>query len=243
MLDFEPRPHSPPRVTTRGVFVLGPSMSAPIRVIGLIDGFNLYHSLQAERSVKWLDLAKLLRNSLQHFATPVEIVAIHYFTALPFHLSNSDPARLHRHQLYLRALRAQRSPRIEIHLGQIRAQDIEIQTHAGKSRGRIWREKGTDIALAVKLFELAKMNSFDAAMIISGDADYVPLAKGFAQMYPQYPLRFAFPYQRTSKELMKVCPESFQLSQANYRASRFPDEILLPSGKKLHCPTEWLGQG
>lgn len=240
MLDSEPRPRRAPRVMARGVFILGNRMSMPTRVAVLIDGFNLYHSLQSDTSCKWLDPCKLIKGAMAQQAEKVEITAIHYFTALPLHLSHVDPARLARHRIYLRALSAQRSPRIEINLRRIRSQSIEITQGRSKTRGRIWKEKGTDIALAVKLFELAMTDAFDQFVIVSGDADYGPLAKGFARMYPDCRLIFAFPFLRVSNELLGLAPDSLILTQVNYRSSRLPDEIILPSGKKLHCPAEWL---
>jgi uncharacterized LabA/DUF88 family protein len=212
----------------------------PARAAVLIDGFNLYHSLQADKASKWLDPYKLIKDALIQQADTAEVVAIHYFTALPLHLSLTDPGRLARHRIYLRALSAQRNPRIEIHHGRIRAQSIEISQGRSKTRGRIWREKGTDIALAVKLFELAMTGAYDEFIIVSGDADYGPLAKGFARMHLGRRLIFAFPLLRVSNELLNLAPGSLILTQAHYRASRLPDEIILPSGKKLHCPKEWL---
>ena len=212
----------------------------PARAAVLIDGFNLYHSLQADKASKWLDPCKLIKDALIQQADTAEVVAIHYFTALPLHLSLTDPGRLARHRIYLRALSAQRNPRIEIHHGRIRAQSIEISQGRSKTRGRIWREKGTDIALAVKLFELAMTGAYDEFIIVSGDADYGPLAKGFARMHLGRRLIFAFPLLRVSNELLNLAPGSLILTQAHYRASRLPDEIILPCGKKLHCPKEWL---
>jgi len=201
----------------------------PARAAVLIDGFNLYHSLQADKASKWLDSCKLIKDALIQQADTAEVVAIHYFTALPLHLSLTDPGRLARHRIYLRALSAQRNPRIEIHHGRIRAQSIEISQGRSKTRGRIWREKGTDIALAVKLFELAMTGAYDEFIIVSGDADYGPLAKGFARMHLGRRLIFAFPLLRVSNELLNLAPGSLILTQAHYRASRLPDEIILPA--------------
>lgn len=89
------------------------------------------------------------------------------------------------------------------------------------------------------LFELAAAEAFDAAIIVSGDSDYAPLVKGFQRIYPGKDLRFAFPYGRRSNELLRAAPSSVVLGPQHYQASRLPEEIILPSGKKLHCPSEW----
>jgi hypothetical protein len=83
----------------------------------------------------------------------------------------------------------------------------------------------------------------DVAVIISGDADYLPAVKVFREMYPRIGLRFAFPRGRASKELSREAPASFTLNSAAYRSHRLPDRIKLPSGKYLHCPFEWRPSG
>ena len=212
---------------------------AKLRVIGFVDGFNLYHSLQGDPACKWLDLGRLLSGQLHHYDAEAELVEIHYFTALPFHLRTTDPARLSRHQVYLRALSAQRHPLVSTHLGEIRQHQLEVTLPQGRTWVKTWREKGTDIALAVKLFELAAADAYDAAIIVSGDSDYVPMVKGFMRMHAEKDLRFGFPCGRASNELLKLVPASFVFGPTHYRASRLPDSIRLPSGKRLHCPVEW----
>jgi hypothetical protein len=214
-------------------------VTTPLRVIGLVDGFNLYHSLQDDPGHKWLDLGKLLTGLLHCYPSPAKLVDIHYFTALPFYLQQTNPGRLSRHQIYLRALSARRNPLVTTHLGEIRQHQLEVAIPGGKTWTKVWREKGTDIALAVTLFELAAADSFDAAIIVSGDSDYAPLAKGFQRMHPGKDLRFAFPYRRRSNELLRADPSSIVLGPQHYQASRLPETIRLPSGKKLHCPSEW----
>jgi len=211
----------------------------PLRVVGLVDGFNLYHSLQDDPEHKWLDLGKLLKGLLHCYPVPAQLVDIHYFTALPFYLRKTDPGRLSRHQIYLRALSARRNPSVTTHLGEIRQRRVEVAIPGGKTWARVWREKGTDIALAVTLFELAAAEAFDAAIIVSGDSDYAPLVKGFQRICPGKDLRFAFPHGRRSNELLRAAPSSVVLGPQHYQASRLPEEIILPSGKKLHCPSEW----
>lgn len=96
----------------------------PLRVIGLVDGFNLYHGLQGDPGHKWLDLGKLLKGLLHCYPVPAQLVDIHYFTALPFYLRQTNPGRLSRHQIYLRALSARRNPSITTHFGEIRQRQL-----------------------------------------------------------------------------------------------------------------------
>ena len=215
------------------------------RVGFFVDGFNLYHSVAAfaeeasDESVKWLDLQGLARGILPLISPTASLASIHYFTALPEHLYLTDPGRLQRHRTYLRALTAHGSLRPSIILGRIAQQQVQVRTASGEITGSIWREKGTDVALAMALLREASKGDLDEAVIISGDADYVPAVKVFRQMYPDIGLRFAFPRGRASKELLREAPNSFTLTSAAYLSHRLPERIRLPSGKFLHCPAEW----
>jgi hypothetical protein len=215
------------------------------RVGFFVDGFNLYHSVAkvaqetADESVKWLDLQGMARGILPLVSPTATLASIHYFTALPEHLYLTDPGRLSRHRTYLRALTAHGSMRSSIILGRIAQQQVQVKTPSGEVAGCIWREKGTDIALAMALLREASKGELDEAVIISGDADYLPAIKVFREMYPHLGLRFAFPRGRASKVLSRETPNSFTLTSAAYLSYRLPERIRLPSGKWLHCPAEW----
>ena len=215
------------------------------RVRFFVDGFNLYHSVTkvaqetSDESVKWLDLQGLVRGIQPLISPTASLASIHYFTALPEHLYLTNQGRLQRHRTYLRALTAHGSIRPSIVLGRIAQQQVQVRTAMGVVIGSLWREKGTDVALAMALLREASKGDLDEAVIISGDADYVPAVKVFRQMYPDVGLRFAFPRGRASKELLSEAPNSFTLTSAAYLSHRLPERVRLPSGKFLHCPAEW----
>ena len=193
--------------------------------------------------MKWLDLQGLARGILPLVSPSASLRSLHYFTALPEHLYLTEPDRLRRHQAYLRALTAYGLVHPSIVLGRIMQQQVSIQVAGVNVIGRVWREKGTDVALAMALLREASLGDMDEAVIISGDADYLPAVKVFREMYPRIGLRFAFPRGRASKELSREAPASFTLNSAAYRSHRLPDRIRLPSGKYLHCPFEWRPSG
>jgi uncharacterized LabA/DUF88 family protein len=215
------------------------------RVGFFVDGFNLYHSVAkvaaetADDSVKWLDLQCLARGILPLISPTASLASIYYFTALPEHLYLADPGRLQRHRTYVRALKAQGTTRSIVVFGRIAQQQVQVRTALGPVVGSLWREKGTDVALAMALLREASKGYIDEAVIISGDADYLPAVKVFREMYPNIGLRFAFPRGRASKELLREAPNSFTLTSAAYLSHRLPECIRLPSGKWLHCPAEW----
>lgn len=215
------------------------------RVSFFVDGFNLYHSLATwaaktgDESVKWLDLTAMAKGCLHEVGGGARLRSVHYFTALPEHLYLSDPDRLYRHRTYLRALTAHGPSRPVITLGRIVQQQVRVQAAGVDVMGRVWREKGTDVALAMALLREARSGDLDEAIIISGDADYLPAVKACREMHPRVRVRFAFPRGRASKELDREAPGSFTLHAQSYLSCRLPEQIRLPSGKILHCPAPW----
>lgn len=244
MLDSVPRPHSPPRVTIRGGFAFGLGDMSQ-RVGFFVDGFNLYHSVaqfsaeSGDQSVKWLDLHGLAKGMLPLVGPLATLRSIHYFTALPEHLYLSDPGRLSRHRIYVRALTAHGDVRPTVTYGRIARQKVQVNVAGAIATGSIWREKGTDVALAMALVRAAANDDLDEAVVVSGDADYLPAVETLRVLHPRIGLRFAFPRGRASKELSREAPKSFTLTSTAYLSHRLPECIRLPSGKSLHCPVEW----
>jgi len=205
------------------------------RVVWLVDGFNLYHSLEIcgrEKAggLKWLNLNQLASEHLSVIGPKAELAEVRYYSALPWHLTTADPARLARHEAYLRALTAWR-PTTKVTLG-------HFQAHA-RGGERHWREKGTDVAIATDVMELAMDGAVDHVVVVSGDADYVPLAEMVRRRFAGLSLRFAFPASRFSRRLRVLCPGSFTLTAESYRRCQFPLSVQLPSGRHVHCPQEW----
>ena len=218
------------------------------RIACFIDGFNLYHSLAATQerhpslALKWLDLRSLCRSFAPIVAADGTLVSVDYFTAIPYHLAPHEPARVHRHLIYLRALTAQRQPTIHIHEGKISRQTLVITCDGHTKPWETWREKGTDVALAATVLEYAFHDTYDDAVIVSGDTDYAPLVSTFSRLYPNKTLRFALPFLRESRELRTVAPFSFVLSIQSYLSNQLSAAVRLPSGKQVHCPREWLSK-
>ena len=201
----------------------------------LFDGFNLYHSLrQSEadsgRKLRWLDLASLARNHQYIMGKDAELAELHYFTAIPHHFQGQAPETLERHRTYLRAITS--GPLwCRVHLGHFQPRRL--------SEGRLWEEKGTDMAIATQVMRACVRHERPSLVVVSGDSDFVPLAEFVREAFPRTDLRFAFPAHRASRKLRLLCPQSFALSCESYARAQFPDEIRLPSGKMLTCPASW----
>lgn len=216
-----------------------PDQGLLMRVGLFIDGFNLYHSLiEAERhhpgpGVKWLDPLKLARNCLPALGPDARLISVDWFSAIPEHLQARDPEKLQRHRLYLRALQSLDSPKIEIHLGRIRRNPMS-PSHEPR-----WSEKGTDVALACRVLELGVRDTFDEALVVSGDTDYLPLPTALERLCPGKRVRFALPFRRSPTALLRASPGSFILSPEIYRASQLENPLRLANGRMLHAPGAW----
>jgi uncharacterized LabA/DUF88 family protein len=123
------------------------------RVAIFIDGANLLHGLQNDFNridVDFENLTAKLLNGRQ-------LTRVYYYTALPDQAR--DPERYTKQQKFHNAI--QRKPYFSLVLGR-----LEIRP------GGFYVEKGVDIALAIDMLDLAYHNTYDTAIIISGDGDF-----------------------------------------------------------------------
>lgn len=102
-----------------------------------------------------------------------------------------------------------------------------------------YEEKETDVAIACEVLAMALEDQLDAAVLITGDSDFAPVHRCFIEHFPNKTLLFAFPFNRASKELKKLCPNAFSISKEAYAKHQLPDEIRLPSGKYVTIPDAW----
>ncbi len=102
-----------------------------------------------------------------------------------------------------------------------------------------YEEKETDVAIACAVLGDALDDKLDSAVVISGDSDFIPLAKAFAERAISKELRFAFPFARGTKRLRQLCPASFTISKEAYAKYQFDDRVRLPSGKFVTIPDDW----
>jgi len=123
------------------------------RVAVFIDGANLLHGLQQDFDRIDVDFEKLVNKLLGGRS----LTRVYYYTALPD--QTRDPDRYTKSQKFLNALG--RKPYFSIVLGR-----LEIRP------GGFYVEKGVDIAIAVDLLDLAYHNTYDTAILITGDGDF-----------------------------------------------------------------------
>ena len=131
------------------------------RVSVYIDGFNLYHAVDAlsEDHLKWLDLWKLSET----LAGPGEVVTcVKYFSA--YATWREDSYR--RHQTYVAALKAHGVQFIE---GKFKRK--RVQCRLCQDAYLTHEEKETDVNIGVHLMADALKGRFDRALVVSADTD------------------------------------------------------------------------
>lgn len=199
------------------------------RKVFLVDGFNLYHSLADDKSlnsIKWLDI----RNLCYCFKFSDTIEKIVYFTAL----TNWSQEKVKRHQ---NLIKIYRDLEIEIVLGEFRRKSKKCREC--NKYFDTFEEKRTDVNIAIKLFELAYLDLFDTAIIISGDSDLIPAISTVKRIFPNKKVGIMIPFNRKAEELKAVCDFHYKIKRKHLYQSVLADPYILKNGTMLSCPSGW----
>lgn len=201
------------------------------RVAFFIDGYNVYHAIDDQASChkfKWLDFSKLCSLFI---SKSEKIEKIFYFTALATWM----PEKVARHRILIRALEMSG---IEIVYGEFKNKDKQCK-HCGKWY-KSHEEKQTDVNIAIHLFRHALENSFDTAVLMSGDSDLIPAVRAFKSTFQNKNIRAIIPYGRNADQLKREC-DSYQRMKMNHlEQSMLPEEISLRNDRKLVRPPTWI---
>jgi len=201
------------------------------RVIALIDGFNLYHSINSNqnlRKYKWLDLRKLSECFLKKSSESLS--KVFYFSAYAFW----NPEKENRHRVYVRALR---SRGVEAVMSSFK---VKMRKCRKCNRWyKTYEEKETDIRIVTTLFEYSIQNDYDTAVVVSGDTDLVPGLSFVKRIFPKKKIRSVFPFMRSSMSLKNMADEFVRIKEKHLASSQLPDVIDLGEGKLLRRPDKW----
>lgn len=117
------------------------------RILFLIDGFNIYHSLDNTKKYhkyKWIDYSKLARCFIK---SKDKIVDIRLFTAY----ADWNPKKVKRHKILIEALRSQG---ITIVVGKFYLKNKTVRISNQLSLIHYYHEeKHTDVNIAIHLLE------------------------------------------------------------------------------------------
>jgi uncharacterized LabA/DUF88 family protein len=208
----------------------------------VIDGFNVYHSIRdlqtrCGRNYRWLDLRALCASQMHLISPEASTCGVFYFSALATHFKHAHPEKPARHRVYVTALE---SRGVQAHMGRFKRKDVTFTTPACRVWLRRHEEKETDVAMAVKLVELAASTACQAVILISEDTDLAPALRAARAIAPDKPLYVLFPHGRANRELARLCTASFKLSERAYAGNQLPDVISLGSGREVRRPAGWV---
>lgn len=149
------------------------------RVAVFIDGSNFYHALRTtfgRTALRFDQLALALTNRLPER----RLLRVYYYNAA--YDQAADPTEYRKQQSFFSALR--RTPYLSLCLGRLERRPIDWSGLKPEERGRLeqslgrslpertYVEKGVDVQLAVDMAKLGVANTYDVAIIISGDGDF-----------------------------------------------------------------------
>jgi len=104
-----------------------------------------------------------------------------------------------------------------------------------------YEEKRTDVKIALFIQKLAYENAYTKGIVVSGDTDLAPAIEMVAALNPQITFVNVIPIGQSSAELSRLQNTSqTHMSIQDLAASRLPNAVVLRSGGKLDCPTEWM---
>lgn len=195
------------------------------RVAAYIDGYNLYHAVDALRDnrLKWLDLSALVRcfiDPSQH-----RIAKITYFSALAHWKKDA----VKRHEEYIKALK---HIGINIVMGKFKNKDRSCN-----SCGATWgghEEKETDVNIALHLLNDAYLDVFDQALIISQDSDLFPAISMVRRHFPHKKIKIITPPNlKHSKEMARIVDDKNlgSIKQIHVERSQLPNILYDRKGQ------------
>lgn len=198
-----------------------------VRVVALVDGSNLYHSLKefdrdpdsgkplgAKNHLKWLDIDALVR-ALLHPRND-ELQGIWYFSAIA-HWNDLDARR--RQEAFFQAL-------------EYTGLSTEIRGHK-KNRSRCpkcqkqfktYVENGNDVAFASRILELAFDDAFDKMLLFTADSDFVPAVETVRRRFPDKEITVVMTSERSrnSRELVLSANGLIKLQEYHFARNLLP---------------------
>lgn len=206
------------------------------RAICLIDGFNLYHSLEDSepengfpyKKYKWLNLIALVNNFVQPLD---ELKETYYFTAI----CNWDKSKANRHYRYIYALQ---NFGVKVRKGRFRKVERTCRASCKESY-KCGEEKRTDVDIAVTLISLAHQNVYDNAYLLTADSDQIPAVEEVKTLFPEKKINLIIPINSKAEELSGICHKSSKIKEVHLYTSQFDLDIKSISGKNISCPHEW----
>jgi hypothetical protein len=200
------------------------------RVIVYVDGFNLYFGLKSKgwRRYYWLDLCRLAESLLRG---KQQLIGVKYFTSRVA----GPPEKVKRQVTWLEAV--QTLSCCQMYFGKYLSDPRTCPRC--KYRYSVPTEKMTDVNIATQMLSDAHGNSFETAILLSGDSDLVGPVRAVRQGFPTKRIVVVFPPDRVSVDLRNAASASFVLGRAILAKCQLPEQIRKADGTVLYRPPSW----
>lgn len=203
------------------------------RVIGYVDGFNLYFGLRSKgwRRFYWLNV----HGMVAHLLRPGQrLEAVKYFTS---RVSSSpvDPDQNRRQSVFLEALATLTNT--SLYFGHYLSKAVQCRKCGAKWLKQ--EEKMTDVNIAMELLVDAQQDRFDVALLVSADSDLTGPVVKVRTLFPKKRVVVAFPPDRVSERLKREANGWIHIGADSIRGNQLPDPVVKPDGVKLWKPVEW----
>jgi hypothetical protein len=196
---------SSPSVKAGGVSISEAPQTS--RAAFYVDGFNLYHALDAlnQPHLKWLNLFALGSRILNR--NQETLVKVRYCTALKPGLKAVEKNK--RHREYITALKWFN---VKVHEGHFISDNVDCS-----KCGHVWespKEKETDVNIALLLFDDAYQDAFDVAYLLTADSDQGATARMLKKRFPKKRLVSVVPPgMEASKSIMTYADHRYKLNE------------------------------
>ena len=193
-----------------------------------IDRFNVYYSLHNRRfrKYKWLNYREVAKGIIK---TGDSITGIFYFT--PF--VQWKPDSFVRHKQYIKSLRF-----VLIETLFCRFMQKKSRCHICVRYYTTSEVKQTDVNIALRLLSDAIADTYDRAVIVSGDTDLVPVIEAVHRVSPDKEIGVMFPLRRYNNSLEKAADFAITMREKMLIRCQFPDKIKVGS-TTIERPDSW----
>ena len=215
-----------------------------VRVVALVDGSNLYHSLKEfdrdpisgkplgeKHHLKWLNINSLVR-ALLHPKND-ELQGIWYFSATA-HWNDVDARR--RQESFFQAL-------------EFTGLSTEIRGHKRNTsrcpkcqkQFKTYVENGNDVAFASRILELAFDDVFDKMLLFTADSDFVPAVETVRRRFPEKEIIVVMTSgrSRNSRELVSSASGLIKLQEYHFERNLLPAVVENRQGKTISRPDRY----
>lgn len=201
------------------------------RVSVYVDGFNLYYGMRSKAWSRfyWLDIRALAGNLLK---PNQQLSDVRYFTS---RITGKRRDKQRRQTQYLDALGTRKG--LSIHLGQYLAK--QRQCRKCGEQWTVYEEKMSDVNIAVHLLNDAQDDTFDTAILLSGDSDLAAPIESVISRYQHKRVVVVFPPNRVSDKLSRIASATYNLSRKDLKDSQLPEKVIKPNGFILSRPSKW----